>query len=55
MPTLDPDQTRRHWDDLADSYDEAKARNAVYYGSLKQLIDEQRSGKGRRKSSGRKK
>ncbi|MHC4991639.1 MAG: class I SAM-dependent methyltransferase, partial [Planctomycetota bacterium] len=40
MATLDPDKTRRHWNDLADSYDQAKARNAVYYQSLKRLIDE---------------
>lgn len=32
-------ETRRHWDDLAESYDEAKARNAVYFDALKAIID----------------
>lgn len=38
MSGPDPTATRRHWDALADGYDAAKARNQVYYGTLKRLI-----------------
>ncbi|MCA9291616.1 MAG: methyltransferase domain-containing protein [Phycisphaerales bacterium] len=37
---LDTDATRAHWDDLASGYDAAKARNDVYYGTLKRLLQE---------------
>jgi len=37
-PRLDADETRAHWDEQAVGYDEAKARNDVYYGTLKALV-----------------
>ncbi len=40
MTTVEGEASREHWDALAATYDEAKARNAVYYGSLKKLIDD---------------
>lgn len=36
---LDADATRAHWDEQAAGYDAAKARNDVYYGTLKALVD----------------
>ncbi len=38
MITVEGEASRRHWDALAATYDDAKARHAVYYGSLKQLV-----------------
>ncbi len=36
---LDPDATRAHWDDLAATYDDAKAKNSAYYDLLKAVVD----------------
>jgi 2-polyprenyl-3-methyl-5-hydroxy-6-metoxy-1,4-benzoquinol methylase len=35
MRQPDPDATQEHWDSLAATYDDAKARNDVYYRTLK--------------------
>ena len=38
MSRPDAKATREHWDRLAATYDRAKARNDVYYRSLKELF-----------------
>ncbi len=40
MVNVDHNATRRHWDSLAASYDDAKQRNAVYYRFLKSLVSQ---------------
>lgn len=39
MPHPDSIATRQHWDALAESYDDAKRRNDVYYRALKHCFD----------------
>jgi 2-polyprenyl-3-methyl-5-hydroxy-6-metoxy-1,4-benzoquinol methylase len=39
MNRPDPTATQAHWDHLAGTYDQAKSRNDVYYGTLKACFD----------------
>lgn len=40
MPHPEPSVTQAHWDQMADTYDAAKHRNALYYQTIKECVEQ---------------